>query len=348
MRNGGRERLRLAIAIHRRTGFEQSLDRRFGKARFPQNLDAVLTEPWLQTRHRCRGVAKTHRLIGEQNLAFAWMRRALEEAGCLKLRIAHYLVEARYPCRRNFKLAQQREPFVGRLFGERGAGEFVKRDDVAAARRGAVETRIVANLWSAHRAPEFAPLHLGIGHHADITVARLVRPAPGSEYAGIAERTLRRREAMTKQMLSEHEGNHGFEHRHFDELSASGFLAREQRRRHRVRQCQRSGLVGEDGRRIARLAGDLGHQRGDAGLALDDIVISRLPAIRSAAAITVQAGIDDARVARAYDLMPEAKPIDLLRSHRMDKHIGAIDQTPQRLSGCWLLEIEHERALAAI
>jgi len=51
----------------------------------------------VQTRARCHSVAKAHRLIGKQNLAFAWVRRALEESARRKLRVEHHLVEARHP-----------------------------------------------------------------------------------------------------------------------------------------------------------------------------------------------------------------------------------------------------------
>ncbi len=186
-----------------------------------------------------------------------------------------------------------------------------------------------------------------IGHHAQIAVLGLVRPAPGAGDARIAERSHRRHEVVAEQMLGEHERHQLLEHRDFDELAAAGFLARQQGDRNGVGDRQRGDLVGQDGRRVARLAADR-HQGGDAGLALDDVVIGRLAAIGPAVAVAVQRRIDQARIARAHRLMREAELFDLLRPHRMHENVGAGDQPPQRVRGRGLLEIEHQRALAAV
>ena len=148
-------------------------------------------------------------------------------------------------------------------------------------------------------------------------------------------------------MLGEHERHQLLEHRDFDELAAAGFLARQQSDRNGVGDRERGYFVGQDGRRVARFAADR-HQRGDTGLALDDVVIGRLAAIGTAVAVAVQRRIDQARIARAHRLMREAEFFDLLRPHRMHENVGAIDQPPQRLGGGGLLEIEHQRALAAV
>ena len=46
--------------------------------------------------------------------------------------------------------------------------------------------------------------------------------------------------------------------------------------------------------------------------------------------------------------MAEAQPLHCLRAHRMEKHVGGINQTPQGILGGILLEIEHKRALVAV
>jgi hypothetical protein len=73
-----------------------------------------------------------------------------------------------------------------------------------------------------------------------------------------------------------------------------------------------------------------------------------LAAIGAAVAVAVQRGINEARIARTRRLMREAELFDLLRPHRVNENVGAIDQPPQRRGGRRLLEIEHQRALAAI
>ena len=50
-----------------------------------------------------------------------------------------------------------------------------------------------------------------------------------------------------------------------------------QRRDDGLRGHHAAGLVGKDGRRVARLAGHRIHQAGDAGQALDDVVIGGRP-----------------------------------------------------------------------
>ena len=55
----------------------------------------MLAEARLQARGAGLAVAKTHWQIGVENLAFARMRGALEEAGCVELRIVHDVVPAR-------------------------------------------------------------------------------------------------------------------------------------------------------------------------------------------------------------------------------------------------------------
>ena len=202
------------------------------------------------------------------------------------------------------------------------AGKLVERDHVVAPRRDAAKARIVANFRLADRRPEFAPVPLGIGHHAQIAVLGLVRPAPGAGDARIAERSQRRHEIVAEQMLGEHERHQLLEHRDFDELAAAGFLARQQGDRNGVGDRERGDLVGQDGRRVARLAADR-HQGGDAGLALDDVVIGRLAAIGTAVAVAVQRRINQARIARAHRLMREAELFDLLRPHRMHENVGA-------------------------
>ena len=99
---------------------------------------------------------------------------------------------------------------------------------------------------------------------------------------------------MSVQMFGENEERHRLEHRDFDELSAAGALSCQQGRGDRVRCGEGAGLVGDDERHIARLAGNAGHQCGDPGLALDDVVVRRASAIRASVEIAVQAGVDDA------------------------------------------------------
>ena len=318
------------------------------KPGFAQHFETVLAEPRLQAFGCRAGAAEAHRQIGVENLAFARMSGPLEEAARRKLRIGEEIVEARHARGRDFKFAKPREPFVRGLVGDALAGQLVDRDDVLGARRDAVEARIADHLRLAHHGPEFPPVGLRVGHHAQIAVLGFVRTPPGRRDAGVAERPQRRHEVVAKQMLAEHKSHHLFEHRDFNELPAPGAFAREQRRRHRAGDGKRAGLVGQDHRRVTRLARDLRHQGRNAGLALNHVIVGRLAAVRAAVAIAMQRGVDEARIFRAHRLVSEAELLDFLRPHRMDEHIRSGDQPPERVLGGIDLEIENERALAAV
>ena len=149
-------------------------------------------------------------------------------------------------------------------------------------------------------------------------------------------------------MFGQVERHHGLEHGNLDELALPGFLAVVKGRDDRIGGDLRAGLVGHDRRHVARLADQHRHQLDAAALALDHIVVGRRTGIRPAGQIAVQAGIDDAIVAREHRFMTEAEAGDRLRPDRMDEHVGAIDQPPQRVARRGLLQIEDDGALVAV
>ena len=109
----------------------------------------------------------------------------------------------------------------------------------------------------------------------------------------LAGRRGERNEGVAVEMLDHQIGDHGFEHRDFDHLSAAGVLAMEQRREYRLRGHQAAGLVGQDGRHVARLARQGLHQAGDADEALDDVIIGRPPTIGTVLAPAVDGRVDE-------------------------------------------------------
>ena len=121
-----------------------------------------------------------------------------------------------------------------------------------------------------------------------------------------------------------------------------------ERREDRLRRHEPAGLVAQDGRRVARLAGELIHQARDAAQPLDDVVIGRPPAVGPVLAPAVDAGVDQPRIALAQRLRPEPEPIELLRPDVVHEHVGPIDQPQQRLARRRGLEVEHDAALVAV
>ncbi len=154
---------------------------------------------------------------------------------------------------------------------------------------------------------------------------------------------------LAVEMLDQVEGHHRLEHRHFHQRSlaalalAAGDGGRDRQRRH-----QPAGLVRRDGGEIAHGAGLLGHQRGIARQALDDVVVGRAAAIRAVFGKSQQAHIDQARMARHGGGGIQPEPGQLLRAHAVHEHVGAGQQALQRGLRRRQLEVEHHALLAAV
>ena len=285
---------------------------------------------------------------GITRFALGRMLHVLEEADRVEMRIGDHLVEGLHRPGRDFQLVERRDPIRGLAAGQLLAGQPIDLVDVAAPRRHIGKSRIRHHLRPADLGPEPPPLRVGVGQHAEIAVRGAIRPPPRRQHARIARLALRRIEAQAVQMLDHDERHHGLEHRDFDELPAAGLLAGIQRRQDRLRRHQPAGLVAQDGRRVARLAGQPVHQARDAAQALDDVVIGRPPAVGPVLAPAVNAGIDQPRIALAERVRAEPQRLELLRPDVVDEHVGPIDQPQQHLARRRGLQVEHDAALVAV
>ncbi len=149
-------------------------------------------------------------------------------------------------------------------------------------------------------------------------------------------------------MLDHHERDQRLEHRHLDRLALAGALAREegceQRRDHAVG----AGLVGDDRRQEAWLAGDDALQRGEARARLDDVVVGCLRAHRARGAITVGRDIDEPRIDLLELLVFDAEALGRIGPVVVHQHVGGLGELEQSLAAGILLQIEDDRALGAI
>ena len=153
---------------------------------------------------------------------------------------------------------------------------------------------------------------------------------------------------LAVEMLDEVETHHGFVHRHLDKTALARALALKQRSQNRVRSHQPTGLVGGDGRQIARFADLPVHQVGQTAHALNHIVVSGHARVWTGLAKTMHAHVDEPRKLRAQRVLVEPEFRELLRAHAVHEHVGGGDQRLQRFLRIRLLEIEHHALLAAI
>ena len=276
------------------------------------------------------------------------MRHVLEEADRVEMRIVHHLAQGLHRAGRDFQLVERRDPRRRRTAGQLSARQPIDLVDVAAPRRHVGEPRVLHHVRLADLGPEPPPLRVGVGQHAEIAVRRAIRPPPRRQHARIARLALLGIEAQPMQMLDHDERHHGLEHRDFDELPAPGLLARVQRGEDRLRRHEPAGLVAEDGRRVARLAGQLVHQAGDAAQTLDDVVIGRPPAVGPVLAPAMDAGIDQPRVALGERVRAKPQRLELLRPDVVHEHVGLIDHAQQHVARLRALQVEHDAPLVAV
>src|SRR3990167_3875959 len=129
-------------SLRRRSGFarddlsrlcraclQHGVDLTLGKPRFAQDLDAVLAQPGLQSRHLGPGLAEARRDVGHAQAAFGRMVDFLPEAGRLELRIDERVVEGVDRAVRHVGFPEQRHPFgVGPGGADLGQGRIVVFD----------------------------------------------------------------------------------------------------------------------------------------------------------------------------------------------------------------------------
>ena len=122
----------------------------------------------------------------------------------------------------------------------------------------------------------------------------------------------------------------------------------DQRGEHGVDDVERAGLIGGDcgmigGRAVAAMC-----ETGEAGAALDDVVVRGLAGIGAVAAVAERATVDQSRIERVHGLPREAEAVECILAHVVDQHVARLHEAPQDLLALLLLEVERDRVLVAV
>ena len=177
---------------------------------------------------------------------------------------------------------------------------------------------------------EALPLAVVIDQDAEIAVGGAIGTAMGGKQAVIAGLSLRRLEGASRHVVGQNEMGDALEHRHFDFLALAAPFPRVKGGGDRVDHMQAGDPVGQRNRHIGRFAaGILLYQPGDAGGALDQIVIGGLVGVRPASAITAGADIDQARIAPHQRLVIQPQPLHGSRAHIRQQYIRLVGQSDQ-------------------
>src|SRR2546427_10717048 len=161
-----------------------------------------------------------------------------------------------------------------------------------------------------------------VDQRADVAVARVVGTAVRGEDAVVAGLAELRLEGVAAQVVAEHQLQQVLEHRYVYALPAAGLFAVIQRGAHRARHLLADRAVGDDHRRIARLARALPlEQPRDPGGALDHVVVGRPRGVRAALAVAEAAHIDDLRIYFLYFFIREFQARHGLRPDVVDQHV---------------------------
>ena len=132
-------------------------------------------------------------------------------------------------------------------------------------------------------------------------------------------------------------------------LAAAGSFAREQRRGDRLRRGERGRLVRNDRAHHPRPAGvAVRLNRGETRKRLDHRIVNALVRIRSGLAEAADRHVDDVVAQSPNDAFAETHPFDRAGTEVLHEHVGARNQALQRRHARRALQVEHERAFAAI
>ncbi|MGY4369943.1 hypothetical protein ACVW1A_006008 [Bradyrhizobium sp. LB1.3] len=250
---------------------------------------------------------------------------------------------------RHVGLGEQVDPFrsAARLEDARELG--IDDVDVGGTAGKARKFRIGAQIVAARRLEEVLPLLVVVDDDAEIAVRCLVGPAVAREVAGVAALVERRLKSEPAHVVAHDEAGHGLEHRDVDALAASGAVAVHEAGADRADGGEADNAIDQRVRHIARHAvTGLRHQRRQRGRALDQIVIGGLCGIRPVLTEAEHASIDQMRIDLGHNVIAELEPCHRLRTDVVDEHIGVLQQPQHGLAAGGLLQIETDRALAAV
>ena len=307
----------------------------------------MLADPGRRRRRAGRRAAELRRRLGLAHAADAGMVELGDQAAGHHLLVGHHLAAAQDRRARHVGLVEARQPVGRRALGEDVAHQVDALAGVGGAGSRRVEPLVVDQRRLLGGAAEALPLGVRDRAHRHVAVERLEDQI--GPRIGVVGRGLLADHRVLHHGFRPEIGDHDVEHRHLDVLADAGLFPRVQCRRHRLRREHRRGLVGHDGPdhlRASRLG--LGLDVGEAREALDDRVVDALLGVGSAVAGAADRDVDQARIERAHGRLAEAQPVHHLRPEILHQHVGAGDQLAQDLDALGLLEVDRQRALAAV
>ena len=193
------------------------------------------------------------------------------------------------------------------------------------------------------------PVRVVVHQGAHKAVRRGVGLAVGGQHAAVAHGANGRLPGGATQVLAEYKLQQALKHRHLHALAAPGSHAGQKCSHDGVHHVQPGHAVGKGGRHVARFgAAALGHQPGNAGGALNQVVIGRPVGVRAALAVAIGAAVDDARVDGLHGLPRQPQARHAGRANVVGQHVGGGAQLEQRGTVVCLLEVQHHRALVAV
>ena len=272
----------------------------------------------------------------------------VDQAHRLQMRIVRQRLKGMAGLHGDVRRTQDLEPLLGRAAGQWRATDGKPLGHVARTRGHAREPCVVQQIVTLRRLQEGAHLRVGVDGEGDPAVGRLHGLVVRAQQAQVARRADRRVETLLRQMLLQHERRHGLEHGHLDAAARAADLAFHHRRQDGARSNLAGNVVADEHRHIGRRTIASEHQPGHARRALHDAVVGRKARVGTVGAITGDQAVDLVRMARSHGGRVQSQPLQRLRTHVGDDHVGRGNELVDRLPGTFFLQVQADVALAAV
>ena len=210
------------------------------------------------------------------------------------------------------------------------------------------EARIAHQVFAPHCLRQRLELLLLVGGDVEETRLRPERAGRGGGEVIVADRSgfLACHEVVGDDPSHAHDGR--VEHRDVDEAALSAFLSSHQRScdrecRHDAADAIGHGVAGAQ-RRAFFVAGHAHHAR----QALDDLVVRRRVAHRTALPEARNRAVHKPRIDRAQLRVAQSQPVHHARAEVLDQHVGRGDQAPQHGLAGVRFQVDRDGLLAAV
>src|SRR5215813_918007 len=310
-------------------------------ARLPQDGARVLAEQRWRSCVRCRRVGEADGLAHEgkgTELGVLVLHRHLQ---VLHAGIAHELLERLHGRAGDVVVAQDLEPLLARLGGERRLEDRHQRVAIVTAKEPGAEARVVDHLQPPDGLAELGPEGLvAAGEEEPLPVPCLVEAigrclAQEGGLVGIVDHAARL------------EREHALEERGLHDLAASRALAHEQRGEHGLGAQGRRVVIGDghphELRRPAEALEVL-----DAAERLEYGVVAGTIAIGPVGPEGGHGAVDQARVQLTQGGRVHAEPLVHARAHVLHEHVRRLHEAVEHLLPGAVLQVHGDGALAAV